>query len=181
MPQRRQGWISADVSGLPVYPGLIKLKEAKADLIDHTIRVTSPTQAALGYVSPASAAALFPTSLSAVTSSVPLGTRLRLKRAFNCMAQDPKTSAFKLKTSLGRAICTAMKKYGLILAADPSAASTPPPSLQLSGEANAGWAKVVSQATLQADLRLFKASDLEVVVAPGVGKCCALLLLVVEH
>jgi len=41
LPQRPLGWTSADAAGLPIYPGLIKVEEIKAGVINHAIRFTA--------------------------------------------------------------------------------------------------------------------------------------------
>ena len=42
LPQRPLGWTSGDAAGLPIYPGLVKVDEAKAGVINHAIRFTAP-------------------------------------------------------------------------------------------------------------------------------------------
>jgi len=41
LPQRPLGWTSADAAGLGIYPGLVKLEEIKAGVINHAIRFTA--------------------------------------------------------------------------------------------------------------------------------------------
>ena len=51
LPQRPEGWTSADAAGLPIFPGLVRYEEVAAGAIDHAIRITfAETQS--GYMLP---------------------------------------------------------------------------------------------------------------------------------
>ena len=74
LPQRPEGWTSADAAGLPIFPGLVRYEEVASGFIGHAIRVTfSSTQN--GYVFPASHRA----SSSSNCNRPPMGLRLRLR------------------------------------------------------------------------------------------------------
>lgn len=97
--RRPDGWTSADAAGLAVLPGLVKVHEVNAGTpIRHAFRVT--LRATNGYVWPASHAA------GSNPSAPPLGTRLRLKAAFDI-------SGYPVDV---QRIFQAMKTYGLIVA-----------------------------------------------------------------
>src|SRR6184192_616790 len=104
--QRPYTWTSADAAGLPIFVGLARYDEVAAGAINHALRYTVPsTQRA--FVAPASHWASTVTNPSAP----PMGTRLRLKAAFNI-------SGFPADDQV---ILTALKKYGMILADNGSA------------------------------------------------------------
>lgn len=161
MPQRNLGWVSADASGLPIYPGLVKVKEINKGVIDHAIRFSSSAYGS-GYVSPASRGASY--AATAAAGNAPLGTRARLRASFNCLAKV--NGAFTIKTKTARVICTALKKYGMILSdAAPAGSGV---LWQLSGEASSSWERLILPITaLATDLSLIRASDLEIVVPTG--------------
>jgi hypothetical protein len=99
--RRRDSWTSADAAGLPIFPGLVRYDEAKAGLVKHAIRVTlDSTQNA--WIHPASHCAGDTSSAAAP----PMGLRLRLKAGYGL-------DGF---SGPAKAIATAMKKYGLIVA-----------------------------------------------------------------
>jgi hypothetical protein len=83
-----------------------------------------------------------------------MGLRARLAAGFNCAG---------LATAPGRTVCTAMKKYGVILADVGS-------NWYLTGEASAGWEAWMTAAERDgffADMRGIKGKFMEVVVPPG--------------
>lgn len=152
--QRPLGWTSADAAGLPITAGLIKLDEIKNGLIDHAIRFTSPY---------ASAAYAFPASHLVTQSGQPanspwMGLRARLRSTFDCNTV--------LATTAARTVCTAMKKYGLLMADVGS-------SWYLSGEASPDWPALLEslggQDAFYTDLKLIKGSDMQVVI-PSTGE-----------
>lgn len=159
--QRPLGWTSADAAGLPIAPGLIKVSEIQKGLIDHAIRFTSSRMAA-AYAFPATHLV---TLKNQPSNSPWMGLRTRLRSGFSCTT---------LKTTAARTVCTAMKKYGLILADVGT-------SWFLGGEASSQWPAVLTalggQDAFYADLKLIKGTDMEVVVptsgAWGVLQCAA--------
>jgi hypothetical protein len=98
---RTSGWTSADAAGLPVFPGLVRYDEVASGAIHHAIRFTAQVTDD-SFVWPARHAA------SSVSGSEypPMGTRFRLKQAFD-------VSKFPLADQV---ILNALKKYGMILA-----------------------------------------------------------------
>jgi len=115
--QRPYTWTSADAAGLPIFPGLVRYDEAAAGNIQHALRFTLPhTRAA--FTPPASH---YAGNTSAATAP-PMGMRLRLKASYDI-------SGFSAPM---RAILTAMKKYGLILADNGSA-------LYVTGASDSRW------------------------------------------
>jgi len=98
---RPAGWTSADAAGLPIFPGLVRYDEVSKGVIDHALRFTvAKTQA--GYITPARHFA----SSSTNSNLPPMGARFRLKASYSC-------AAFSREV---RVICTALKKYGMIVA-----------------------------------------------------------------
>ncbi|HEU5143264.1 MAG TPA: hypothetical protein VFU04_08920 [Solirubrobacterales bacterium] len=98
---RPDSWTSADAAGLPIFAGLVRYDEAAAGRIDHAIRVTfESTRDA--WIHPASHCA--GDTLSAAAPA--MGTRLRLKASYGL-------GRF---SGPARAIATALKRYGLIVA-----------------------------------------------------------------
>ena len=101
LPQRPQGWTSADAAGLPILPGLVRRGEVRSGEIDHAIRITfAETRAA--YRSPATHFAS-----DRCSSKLPaMGDRLRLKDGYSLdgMSSDSKV------------VATALKRYGAIVA-----------------------------------------------------------------
>jgi hypothetical protein len=114
---RPDGWTSCDAAGLPIFPGLVRLDECKAGVINHALRFTAPsTQQA--WIFPARHHAGSQTD----TNHMPMGTRLRLKASYD----DTKDTGY------AKVIITALKKYGIILADNGSA-------WYISGEWNPNW------------------------------------------
>lgn len=97
---RQDGWTSADAAGLPILPGLVRLAEVQAGVIQHALRFTV-NSSQQGYIHPATHAAG-----TADASLPPMGLRLRLKASFDL-------SPF---SGPALVILTAMQQYGLILA-----------------------------------------------------------------
>ncbi|MDQ3760008.1 MAG: hypothetical protein M3331_08720 [Actinomycetota bacterium] len=95
LPQRPDGWTSADAAGLPILPGLVRYDEVHAGLIDHAIRITFE-RTRRAYLSPAGHFA----SQECNASLPPMGMRLRLREGFELagMADDARTIAQALKT-----------------------------------------------------------------------------------
>lgn len=99
-PARRpEGWGSADGSGLPIFPGLLRYEEVYGPgEINHSLRVTVPSSNR--YVYPASHDAQY------TPGALPMGARLRLKASTDISRFPPEVQK----------IFRAMKKYGLIVA-----------------------------------------------------------------
>jgi hypothetical protein len=112
---RPDGWTSADAAGLPVMPGLVKVKEVQAGAVNHAIRFTA-AKSQNGYIHPATHFAGSGTTLP------PMGLRLRLKASFDL-------SGF---SGPALVILTAMKEYGVILADNGS-------NWYISGDSDDAW------------------------------------------
>lgn len=98
---RPAGWTSADAAGLPILPGLARVDEVRRGTIDHALRFTAPrTRSA--YVYPARHAA----GAGSDPSLPPMGLRVRLKSSVSLAGYGPQA----------RALLTALKRYGMILA-----------------------------------------------------------------
>jgi hypothetical protein len=96
---RPDGWTSADAAGLPILPGLVRHNEATGT-IDHALRFTAPrTRSAHIYPARHDAGSNDP-------SLPPMGLRVRLKASVDISGFPPQA----------RAILTALKRYGMILA-----------------------------------------------------------------
>jgi hypothetical protein len=98
---RPDGWTSADAAGLPIFPGLVRYEEAAAGHVDHAIRVTMDTTRN-AWIHPASHCA----GSTDDGAAPPMGLRLRLKKGYPLGGMG----------TAARAIATAMKEYGLIVA-----------------------------------------------------------------
>jgi fibronectin type III domain protein len=104
LPQRPEGWTSADAAGLPIFPGLVRYEEVAAGFIGHAIRVTfAETQN--GYVHPATHRA----SSSANCNRPPMGLRLRLRQSWF----DANAPGFSGQALV---ILEALRRYGMIVA-----------------------------------------------------------------
>jgi hypothetical protein len=103
-PTAPAGWTSADAAGLPIFPGLARYDEAMLGPggVRHALRLTVQ-RSRRAYVPPASHWA----SSSTSTGLPPMGMRVRLKASFAIPA------SFSAPT---RALLTAMKAYGMIVA-----------------------------------------------------------------
>ena len=114
---RPDGWTSADAAGLPILPGLLRWKEVRDGTIDHAIRFTTPET---------SSHHLWPARHDAGSTSSwaypPMGARFRLAAGFS-------TAGYSAQA---RAVITAMKTYGLVLADNGS-------SWYFQGEQNRHW------------------------------------------
>ena len=103
--QRPAGWSSADASGMPILPLLVRYEEILKGKIDHAIRFTlSKPKTMIAYTAPASHwSAGINTDANSPT---PYGMRLRLKANFDISTYS----------QTNQVILTAFKKYGLIFA-----------------------------------------------------------------
>ncbi|HVF05111.1 MAG TPA: hypothetical protein VNA20_09740 [Frankiaceae bacterium] len=99
--QRPDGWTSADAAGLPILPGLLRIDEVRAGVVDHAIRFTV-ARTDRSYVWPARHQA----GAANDPNLPPMGARFRLKASYDI-------SRFGADT---RVVLTAMKKHGLMLA-----------------------------------------------------------------
>lgn len=139
-PSASAGWMSADSSGMPIFPGLVRYEEASlgAGGIKHAIRFTLPiTRAA--YTAPASN---FDSYYDQMIYP-PLGAKFRLKSSFII----PSTYSAETK-----AILTAMKEYGIILADSGEAGA-------ISGTGDSRWNK----ALLTTELSAVTLNDFEII------------------
>ena len=114
---RPSGWTSADAAGLPIFPGLARYEELRKGGINHALRFTAPRTRG---------AYLYPARHEASGSNDPnqpaMGQRLRLKASFD-VSGFPKQA---------RAVLTALKRYGMILADHGS-------PWYVSGAPSSGW------------------------------------------
>ena len=120
LPQRPEGWTSADAAGLPIFPGLVRYEEVAAGFIGHAIRITfSETQS--GYMLPATHRA----SSSDNCNRPPMGLRLRIRQDwFNANAGSFAGHAL--------VILEALRRYGAIVADNGS-------NWYISGSTDARW------------------------------------------
>ena len=113
---RPDGWGSADLAGLPVYPGLARFDEVESGAITHALRFSAPRIASRHY---------WPARHGGVDGDdpglPPAGTRFRLRSTVNPAAFSPRA----------RVILTALQKYGMLLA-------EPGPAWGLSGAPHPG-------------------------------------------
>ena len=95
LPQRPDGWTSADAAGLPILPGLVRYDEVEAGFVDHAIRITFE-RTRRAYISPASHFA----SDECGATLPPMGMRLRLREGYELegMSAESRTIAHALKT-----------------------------------------------------------------------------------
>jgi hypothetical protein len=104
LPQRPEGWTSADAAGLPIFPGLVRYEEVTAGFIGHAIRITfEETQN--GYVYPATHRA----SSSDNCNRPPMGLRLRVSAGWFA-ANAGQFSGHAL------VILEALRRFGVIVA-----------------------------------------------------------------
>jgi hypothetical protein len=103
-PTAQPRWTSADAAGLPIFPGLARYEEAASGAggIKHALRFTVKVSRR-AYVPPANHWASSNTSVNVP----PMGMRVRLKASYVI------PSTFSTET---KALLTAMKTYGLIVA-----------------------------------------------------------------
>lgn len=143
-PTAQPRWTSTDAAGLPVFPGLARYDEAAKGPggIRHALRFTvASTRAA--YVPPATHWA----PAGASTFSAPMGMRVRLKASYVI------PSSFSTET---KALLTAMKTYGLIVADNGS-------NWYISGAPDERW----NNDKLLSELGQVKGSNFEVVRMDG--------------
>ncbi len=101
LPQRPDGWTSADAAGLPILPGLVRYDEVEAGFIDHAIRITFE-RTRRAYLSPATHFA----SEECGGTLPPMGMRLRLRESYDLSGMSDEA----------RTIAQALKTYGAIVA-----------------------------------------------------------------
>ena len=102
---RPAGYTSADASGMPMLPFLVRYDEIEKGVIDHPIRFTlSRAKTTKGYTAPASHWSAGDNKN--MNQPTPYGMRLRLKAGFDVSGYS--------KTN--QVILNSMKKYGLIFA-----------------------------------------------------------------
>ena len=143
-PTAQPGWTSADAAGLPIFPGLAKYEEAALGPggVKHALRFTVQ-RSRRAYVPPAMHFASGNTS----ANLPPMGMRVRLKASYAIPA------GFSVET---RALLTAMKAYGMIVADNGS-------NWYVSGAPDERW----NNDKLVSELAQVKGSDFEVVRMDG--------------
>ena len=143
-PTAQAGWTSADAAGLPIFPGLARYEEAALGPggVRHALRFTVQ-HSRKAYVPPATHYA----SSSTSASLPPMGMRVRLKSSYVI------PSSFDAQT---RALLTAMKTYGMIVADNGS-------NWYVSGAPDDRW----NNDALVRELAQVKGSDFEVVRMDG--------------
>jgi hypothetical protein len=143
---RRNGWTSADAAGLPILPGLLRLREVESRHVNHAIRFTTnitdrrhiwPARHDAGSVSNRN----YP----------PMGARFRLKAGFDMRGYRKDT----------KAVLRAMKTYGLVLADNGS-------PWYFQGESVKGWPSKLIEQLKTIPARAFVAVDTRpLMVRPG--------------
>lgn len=143
-PAGQPGWTSADAAGLPIFPGLARYEEAALGPggVRHALRFTVQNSRR-AYVPPATHFASSSTSVN----RPPMGMRVRLKAGFVIPA------GFSVET---RALLTAMKTYGMIMADNGS-------NWYVSGAPDSRW----NNDALVSELGQVRGSDFEVVLMQG--------------
>ncbi|MGZ3419303.1 MAG: hypothetical protein ACXVEE_15630 [Polyangiales bacterium] len=147
---RGLGCTSADAAGFPIVPGLIGVDEVAAEDIQHALRfiLPNPSMRRMAWVPPATHYGA-PSNMS--TSSIPYGTRLRLKASFD---------EASIKSKGGRAVVRALKKYGMLLSDGGQIALT----AESDRFTKAKWVDNGGSADLKArDLSSIQPADFEVV------------------
>jgi len=143
-PDAGAGQMSADPSGMPIFPGLVRYEEAHAGLIPHALRFAAQ-RTRRAYVAPATAWGMATNTDPALP---PMGMRLRLRADFAI----PKTFSVE-----GRTILLALKTYGMFLAeTGPRWSLTCAPDERWNAEA------------LARELGIVRPEDFEVLVMSGV-------------
>jgi hypothetical protein len=137
---RPDTWTSADASGLPILPGLVKYDEVKSGRIAHALRFTAPVTRNT-YVWPARHKA----SSNADPALPPMGQRFRLRSSFDISGFSPET----------RTILTALQDYGMLLADNGG-------KWFVSGALDSRW-----PAKIHEEMRLVHGSDFEAVDSTG--------------
>jgi len=134
---RRDGWTSADAAGLPILPGLLRLKEVRAGHVRHAIRFT--TDATSTYH-------LWPARHDAGSTRSkkypPMGARFRLRPGFDVSGYGRDT----------KVVLRAMKRYGLVLADNGS-------PWYFQGESVRGWPTRLIEELKTIPARAFYAVD----------------------
>ena len=138
---RPDSWTSADAAGLPILPGLVRFDEVGSGVITHALRFTAQATRN-AHLWPARHDASSNTSLSIP----PMGQRFRLKASFDVAPYPPQV----------RAILTALKTYGMILADNGA-------NWYISGVPDSRW----DDSLLVTSLRRVKGSDFEAVDESG--------------
>jgi hypothetical protein len=143
---RPNGWTSADAAGLPILPGLLRLREVENGLVAHAIRFTTnitdrrhiwPARHDAGSVSNRN----YP----------PMGARFRLKAGFDMHGYRADT----------KAVLRAMKHYGLVLADNGS-------PWYFQGQSAKGWPSGLIEELKTIPARAFVAVDTRpLMVKPG--------------
>ena len=143
-PGGQPGWTSADAAGLPIFPGLARYEEAARGPggVRHALRFTVQNSRR-AYVPPATHFA----SSSTNPNMPPMGMRVRLKASYAIPA------SFSAET---RALLTAMKAYGMIMADNGS-------NWFVSGAPDSRW----NDAKLKSEFGQVRGSDFEVVLMQG--------------
>ena len=101
LPQRPDGWTSADAAGLPILPGLVRYREVERGFIGHAIRITFE-RTRRAYLSPATHFA----SYDCNPDLPPMGLRLRLRAGYPTAGMS----------APARVIAQGLKTYGAIVA-----------------------------------------------------------------
>ena len=101
-PQAAAGWMSADPSGLPIFPGLIRFDEARAGVIPHALRFAAP-RTRRAFVAPATSWGM---ALDDDPRLLPMGARLRLRSTYRVSRRLSIES---------KAILQALQTYGMFL------------------------------------------------------------------
>jgi|GEM_PF-405002 len=101
---RPAGWTSGDAAGLPMFPALVRYDECERGIIEHAMRIVV-AKSRREYIYPATH---FASSIPATSTSYPaMGQRVRLNSGFVIPANWTKQE---------KAVATALKKYGAIVA-----------------------------------------------------------------
>jgi hypothetical protein len=134
---RPEGWTSADAAGLPILPGLLRWNEVKAGRVTHAIRFTTDVT---------SRHHLWPARHDAGSTDSwaypPMGARFRMRASFDASSFGPRA----------RAVITAMKTYGLVLADNGS-------PWFFTGERNAHWPPSLIEQLKRIPASAFEAVD----------------------
>ncbi len=141
--QRPEGWTSADAAGLAITPGLLRYDEVLARDVRHAIRFTVECTRA-NYVAPATHQAVPGDCDPEDPNAPPMGLRVRLSADFD-------DAGF---SDGARAVITAMKTYGMILADNGS-------NFYFQGEAHPDWDSDEIE-----ELKTIPASAFEVITVP---------------
>ena len=134
---RPDGWTSADAAGLPILPGLLRWNEVRAGRVEHAIRFTTDVT---------SRHHLWPARHDAGSTDSwaypPMGARFRMRAGFDASGFSPRA----------RAVITAMKTYGLVLADNGS-------PWFFTGERNRNWPPSLVEELKRIPASAFEAVD----------------------